>query len=306
MEQKKGIWSSSLYNPIINKKFQISLNEGNTPLERLKFLEIESGVEYVYAKREDKNPTGSAKDRMIAYYFSLLKSRGIREIVIPSSGNTAISSIYYSKLADIKVHLFIPSNLDKNKNERLHEAIKKNPNVEVIQSIKPLSSAIQFSIKNNIEILRGSNSKYSEQGYKSLGEELYQINANAIFIPVSSGTTLSGLALKNKSQIHAVQTSKINTISRDFDNDFKYEEESLAKAIVARVTQRKKNVDKIIEKTRGWGWCIENKEIKQYHNILESKGINTSFEGALSVAGFFKALEKGYSFKKVILLFTGK
>lgn len=309
MKKNKGIWEyENLYTPKIPREYQISLNEGNTELIRLKNIEIDTGIENVFAKREDKNPTGSAKDRSIAYYFSYLKYKGIKEIIIPSSGNTAISAANYSKLSGIKVYLYLSSKLEDKKDERLELAIKNNKkNISVIKTLKPLSDAIKFSKENNIEIFRGSNTKYAEQGYKSIGEELYNLRADALFIPVSSGTTLYGISKKiNKNcKIHLVQTSKINTISHLFDNNFKSEDETLAKAIVARVTNRKKDVEKIINKTRGWGWTIENKEIDQYQKLLRKNGVYTSYEGALALAGLYKALENGYLFKKVVILFTG-
>ena len=180
-------------------------------------------------------------------------------------------------------------------------------NVSVIKTLRPLSDAIKFSKENNIPIFRGSNTKYAEEGYKSIAEELYNLRADAIFIPVSSGTTLYGISKKiNKNcKIHLVQTSKINTISHLFDNNFKSEDRTLAKAIVARVTERKNDVEKIINKTRGWGWTIENREIDQCQGLLKKNGIYTSYEGALALAGLYKSIRNGHSFKKVVILFTG-
>ncbi len=306
--KNKGIWEySSIYSYKISTHNQITLGEGNTPIERLKFLEIDTGIPTIYAKREDKNPTGSAKDRSISFFFSYLKTKGINEVIIPSSGNTAISAAYYSKLTNITVYLFISDNLSNIKNERLKKALQNNTHIKVIESKRPLSDSIKYSLKNNIELFRGSSSKIAIEGYKSLGEELSLIRADALFIPVSSGTTLVGLSSKINSGCHIniVQNSKINTISKLFDNNFTSEKISLSDSIVARVTERKKTVEDIVNKSKGWGWTIENSEIEKYHELLEKNGIITSFESSMTIAALIKAIKNGYKFKKVILCFTG-
>ena len=306
--QNKGIWEyNNLYSYTIAPINQITLGEGNTPVERLKFLEIETGVPIIYAKREDKNPTGSTKDRSIAFFFSYLKSKDIKEIIIPSSGNTAISAAYYSELTNITVYLFLSDKLTNIKNKRLKKALNNNKHIKIIQSKRPLSDSIKYSLKNNIELFRGSSSKFATQGYKSLGEELSLLRADSLFIPVSSGTTLVGLSstINPNCHINIVQNSKINTISKLFDNKFTSETTSLSDSIVARVTERKKSVENIINKSKGWGWTVENSEIEKYHRLLEKNGILTSFESSMTLAALTKAIRSGYKFKKVILCFTG-
>ena len=309
MNNKKGIWRyDEIYSYKIKNENKISLEEGNTPLERLHFLEIELGINSIYVKREDTNPTGSAKDRSIAFFFSYLKSNNIDKIIVPSSGNTAISAAYYGSTTGIKVYLFISENFSITKNKRLNDAIKNNKNIEIIKSKRPLSDSIKYSKQNNIEIFRGSTSKIAIEGYKSLGEELSAIRADALFIPISSGTTIEGIAnrLNKNCRINIVQTSKINTISRLFDANFKSENSTLADSIVARITERKKNIEKIINKTKGWGWTVENKEIQEAYDLLIKNGINTSYESSMTIAALKKAIKMGYTFKKVILVFTGK
>jgi threonine synthase len=304
---KNGIFKyENIYSKKINPKYRITLNEGNTPIERLHFLENQTGIPYIYAKREDKNPSGSAKDRSIAYYLSYINSIGIKELIVPSSGNTAISAAMYSKQANIKMYIFISENISKDKEKRLEKAIKNKNLVDIIKSKKPLSDAIKFSKEKNITLLRGSETRYAIEGFKSIGEELKLIRADAIFIPTSSGTTLEGISkILDNIEFHVVQTSKINTVSRMFDNDFKNEKISLADSIVARVTKRQNKIVKIIKKSHGWGWTIENKDIRNAQKLLRKNDIHTSGEGALVVASLLKAIKKGYKFKKVILLFTG-
>ncbi len=305
----QGIWKyEELFSYNVLEKYRVTKNEGSTPLLRLGFLEKETGIPYIYAKREDKNPTGSSKDRSLAFLISYLKSKKIENIVVPSSGNTAISAIAYSKLADINLDIFISDKLSKEKTKRLAKYIEKNSKkISIHQSKKPLSDAFKYSKEKNITLLRGSKDKYAIEGFKTISKEIENIRADSIFIPVSSGTTLYGISksLSSNCQIHLVQTSKINTLSKFYDNDFIKEDNSLCDSIVARVTERKKKVIDVIKKSRGWGWTIQNEEIKKAQEQLIKNDIFTSPEGALTVAGLKKALKKGYKFNRVILLFTG-
>ena len=304
---KNGIFKyKDIYSKKIPEKYMVTLNEGSTPLVRLHFLEIETGIPYIYAKREDKNPSGSSKDRSIAYYLSVLKTEKVNELVVPSSGNTAISAAMYAKKANIKMYIFISQNINKDKEKRLKIVSKDNKLIDIIKSKRPLSDAIKFSKEKNITLFRGSEEKYAIEGFKSIGEELKLIRANAIFIPTSSGTTLEGISKTlNNIEFHIVQTSKINNISKLFDNNFKNEETSLADSIVARITKRKIKVVKIVKQSKGWGWTIENKEIEKARKLLRDNDIYTSYDSALTIAALLKALNRGYKFKKVILLFTG-
>ncbi len=305
----QGIWKhEELFSYNVPEKYRVTKNEGNTPVLRLGFLEKETGIPYIYAKREDKNPTGSAKDRSLAFLISYLQSKNIKDIIVPSSGNTAISAIAYSVLADINIEIFISDKLSLEKTKRLNKYTGKNSSrIRVHRSKKPLSDAFKYSKEKNIPILRGSKDKYAVEGFKTISKEIENIRADAIFIPVSSGTTLYGISqsLSTKCQIHLVQTSKINTISKFYDNDFIREDNSLCDSIVARVTERKKKVIDAIKKSRGWGWTIQNKDIKEAQDQLIKNDILTSPEGALTVAGLKKAVRKGYKFNRVVLLFTG-
>lgn len=101
---------------------------------------------------------------------------------------------------------------------------------------------------------------------------------------------------------------KIHPFSANFDSDFKPQKTSLASAIVDKVGKRKKEVIKIIKKTNGWGWTINDQELKNAQKIVE---LNTNldkinYDSLLSIAGLIKAQKNGWNFKgPVCCLFTG-
>ncbi len=51
----------------------------------------------VYFKREDLSEAGSFKIRSLTYQMSLLKQKGIKEAIIPTSGNAGIAAAIAAK-----------------------------------------------------------------------------------------------------------------------------------------------------------------------------------------------------------------
>lgn len=278
-------------------KFEIPRN---TPLVK---------IDNVYFKCEFGNPTGSHKDRALALQITKLQIKKISEAVISSSGNAAISAAYYCKLAGIKLNIFISPNINKNKLEALKEI-----DCEIFQTPKPINASIKFARENNTFNLRQSTDPNALIGYESIAKEIIQENVvpDAFFIPVSSASSLVGIALGIEKlgyrvPIHAVQTDAVHPISGMFDKDFQVSErKSLADAIVARYTPRESAAIKIIRQTDGWGWTISNYEMEKGRSWLLSHNLDCSYEGAATIAALWKAEKKGYKFKNPICLLTGK
>jgi threonine synthase len=86
----------------------ISLNEGFTPLIKLKNIGSNLGIK-IYVKNESINPTGSFKDRGSSVLIAWLKKNGVKRIAVTSSGNFASSMAAYSARAGIECYLFVPS-----------------------------------------------------------------------------------------------------------------------------------------------------------------------------------------------------
>lgn len=278
-------------------KFEIPRN---TPLVK---------IDNVYFKCEFGNPTGSHKDRALALQITKLQIKKISEAVISSSGNAAISAAYYCKLAGIKLNIFISPNINKNKLEALKEI-----DCEIFQTPKPINASMKFARENNAFNLRQSTDPNALIGYEPIAKEIIQENVvpDAFFIPVSSASSLVGIALGIEKlgyrvPIHAVQTDAVHPISGMFDKDFQVSErKSLADAIVARYTPRESAAIKIIRQTDGWGWTISNSEMEKGRSWLLSHNLDCSYEGAATIAALWKAEKKGYKFKNPICLLTGK
>lgn len=289
--------SSHLEGVLMNK---ITLGEGNTPLIK---------IDDIYFKCEFENPTGSHKDRAFAYQISKLKEQGINRAVISSSGNAAISAANYCKLANIELTVFVSANINKNKLKVL-----ENLNRKIITTPRPISDSVKYAKEQKAYNLRQSTDPNAPIGYGSIAVEIINLGVlpDVIFLPVSSGTALVGIAegfekLKHKVSIHAVQTDVVHPIAGFFDKNFQIgSKKSLTDAIVARYTPREDEVIQIIKKTDGWGWVISNQEMEKSRAWLLSHNLDCSYEGAAALAAYWKAKEKGYNFKSIVCILTGK
>lgn len=298
-DTQKGIWRYWRYLPELGKKWHLTLSEGSTLMVK---------KEDVFFKREDLNPTGSLKDRGLAYQISKAFSEGEKNLVISSSGNAAISAAAYCQLAGINLFAFVSPNISLRKLEK----IKKYGGIINI-SKKPVSDSTKFSKEKDFKNLRPSIESFGSEGYKTIAFEIFKEvgEIEDIFLPVSSATSLVGIADGFKElgclpRIHACQSTKVNPIALEFDKDFIKTETSLTDALVAKVTPKKEEAIKIIKVLGGSGWVLDDDRIKRAMSWLERNGISTSEEGALALAGIWKAKGNGWKLGKTVCLLTGK
>src|SRR6187549_2113910 len=81
---------------------QLTLGEGNTPLVRSRRLGPDFGLNELYFKLDQCNPTGSYKDRFACCAISHMLAAGKRRCVATTSGNTGSSLAAYCAAARIQ------------------------------------------------------------------------------------------------------------------------------------------------------------------------------------------------------------
>jgi threonine synthase len=97
-----GVWRYRAWLPVADP---VTLGEPRTALVEL----AESGRGRVLAKLEGGLPTGSFKDRGTAVTVAWLRSRGVRELVVDSSGNAGASFAAYAARAGLDLRVFVPA-----------------------------------------------------------------------------------------------------------------------------------------------------------------------------------------------------
>jgi len=276
------------------------LEEGNTPVRQ---------IDGVYYKLENANPTGSVKDRGVSYQVWKAANDGFTKFCISSSGNAAISAAAYVSLTGGSLDAFVSPNINK---EKLKKIMGERVSVHIVR--KPISDCVKFSKKTGAFNLRASHDPSGWVGYTSVAFELdFKLGkVGSVFIPVSSGTLFYGVARGFEKmgfipQLHAVQTTSCNLISRQFDQDFKKSKASLADALVARTTPLETKVVSYIKKSEGFGWVVSDKEIKEAWEYLYANSLDTSYEGAASLAAYNRALRRKFNIREpVVCLVTGR
>lgn len=103
-----SMWRYRALLPLRDASAQNTLGEGWTPLARLARLGPALGHEHLYVKDEGRNPTGSFKARQASLVSSILRERGIDEIVICSTGNVAMAYAAYCARVGVALTVFLP------------------------------------------------------------------------------------------------------------------------------------------------------------------------------------------------------
>ncbi len=116
--------------PPVDKEHIMSLNEGSTPLIRARYLSRITGMD-VYLKYEGVNPTGSFKDRGMAFALSRAVASGYTAVMCASTGNTSASAAAYAARAGIRCIVVIPE--DATAQGKLGQAISHGARVVAIR-----------------------------------------------------------------------------------------------------------------------------------------------------------------------------
>lgn len=279
------------------------------------------GISDIYLKREDLHTYGSHKGRSIPLMIKLHAKAGQKAFAISSSGNAALAAILAIQNHNrnnphntATLRVFIGNNIDAEKKKRLDAEITDPQAISIEQVERPKQAVFQLEKKGALVSLRQSTDDTALQGYAELAQELDKIeNLQAIFVPTSSGTTAQGLAqafshLKNKPQIHIVQTTSCHPIAEHFDKQFTKTDNSLAGAIVDMVAHRKNSVITYVEESHGSGWIISDTELQEAKDLVKKHtGLSISYNSALSIAGLKKSLKEGFVYTgAVICLICGK
>jgi threonine synthase len=165
----QGIWRyQRYYSPLIEPKYQISLDEGFTPLTNFPEIAREVGVNSLFIKREDLNPTGSQKDRCAAFQTSWALQNGIKIVTISSSGNAAISTAAYCARAGIHLIANVSKNTEPQKISRMRDF-----GATVVISGDPIKFARYLEKVYGIVNLRPSTNPIATEGYKSIRCNIY-------------------------------------------------------------------------------------------------------------------------------------
>ena len=189
--------SLSLVDRIESFEDIISLEVGDTSLNRARNLERELDIRQLFIKYEGENPTGTQKDRIAFAQVHDAFRRNYDIISLATCGNYGVAVAFAAFLAGIHCKIFIPESYHT---ERIREMQKFD--AEIIRFPGSYEDAVSESSKLALENdwydanPGGLNTSIQIAAYAEIANEIYDQLRDApkyIAAPVSNGTLLAGV-----------------------------------------------------------------------------------------------------------------
>ena len=105
---QSGVWRFRDLLPIVEDDRVITLREGNTPLYEMPRSAAALGLNWLLAKHQGMNPTGSFKDTGMTAALSVAVANGYEWVACASTGNTSASMAAYAARAGLQSLILIP------------------------------------------------------------------------------------------------------------------------------------------------------------------------------------------------------
>ena len=106
---QSGVWRFRDLLPILrDTEHPVTLREGNTPLYELPRSAASLGINWLLAKHQGMNPTGSFKDTGMTAALSVAAERGFEWVACASTGNTSAAMSAYAARAGLRSIVLIP------------------------------------------------------------------------------------------------------------------------------------------------------------------------------------------------------
>ena len=106
---QSGVWRFRDLLPILaDMDHPVTLREGNTPLYELPRSAELLGINWLLAKHQGMNPTGSFKDTGMTAALSVAAEQGFEWVACASTGNTSAAMAAYAARAGLRSLVLIP------------------------------------------------------------------------------------------------------------------------------------------------------------------------------------------------------
>jgi len=105
---QSGVWRFRDLLPIVPYDQVVTLREGNTPLYEMPKSAAALGLNWLLAKHQGMNPTGSFKDTGMTAALSVAVASGFEWVACASTGNTSAAMAAYAARAGLRSMVLIP------------------------------------------------------------------------------------------------------------------------------------------------------------------------------------------------------
>lgn len=175
----------------------ISLEVGDTSLNRVRNLERELDIRQLFIKYEGENPSGTQKDRIAFAQVHDAFRRSYDVVALATCGNFGVAMAYAAYLAGLKCAIYIPACYHTDRIREMEqfdaEIIRLPGSYEDTVRQSSLIAAQQGWYDANPG---GANTVLQIQAYALIAHEIYDQLRDApkyVAVPVSNGTLLAGV-----------------------------------------------------------------------------------------------------------------
>jgi threonine synthase len=299
----------------IPEQYRISLGEGDTPLVKSRSIGPTLGLDKLYFKLENLNPTGSYKDRFASVFVSLLLSKGQNFCIATSSGNTGAAMAAYCAAAGIKCLIVVVEGAPQSKIKQMQLYGADIVMIKGFGKDAGITSAVFNTLKKFVSgrniLLPISAYCYCREGMEGIQTIAYEVldtlqQVDHIFSPAGGGgltlamakAILTAQSVKKLPKVHCVQPYGNNTIAGPLRNNEK-------KAVVVDICSTQisglqvpsvLDGNEVIDSCRslgGNGYLVEDIDVyRMQKDLAQREGIFCEPAGAVSLAGLVSAIQR--------------
>ena len=323
---QSGVWRFRDLLPIVPHEKVVTLREGNTPLYEMPKSAAALGLNWLLAKHQGMNPTGSFKDTGMTAALSVAVASGFEWVACASTGNTSAAMAAYAARAGLRSMVLIPEG--KIAWGKLSQAMDYGSMTIQLRTdfdgcVRVLTEIVQ---RAPVYLLNSVN-PYRLEGQKTPAFEIleqceWQVPHHVI-VPGGNLANCSALGKGFAEMMHLGfihRVPKISVIQAEGANPLYQSMQANGGASLEPVTANTrasaiqignpaswKKAVKILVSTGGWCEQVSEREIALAKAEIGAEGIGCEPASAVTLAGLKKLVADGRVGKEetAVLLLTG-
>jgi threonine synthase len=323
---QSGVWRFRDLLPIVAENRVVTLREGNTPLYEMPRAASSLGLNWLLAKHQGMNPTGSFKDTGMTAALSVAVERGFTWVACASTGNTSAAMAAYAARAGLRSLVLIPEGKiawGKLSQSMDYGATTVQLKTDFDGCVKVLSEIVK---RAPIYLLNSVN-PYRLEGQKTPAFEIleqleWQVPQHLI-VPGGNLANSSALGkgfaemkhlgfIKRVPKISVIQAEGANPLYRWMQKGCEGDlepvtAETRASAIRIGSPASWKKAARVLAATGGWVEQVSEREIALAKAEIGAEGIGCEPASAVTLAGLKKLVADGRvgPEETAVLLLTG-
>jgi threonine synthase len=316
---KRGptLWRYREAIPIHNDQFIISMGEGFTPLEEIRFNgnPVLIKIDYLF-------PTGSYKDRGATVLISKMKEWRVRKVVEDSSGNAGSAVAAYCAKAGIHGEIYVPQHTSAGK---LVQIQAYGATLKKVEGSREKTAEKAMGVASKIPYASHCWNPYFLHGTKTFAFEVWEQMGwrapDALVLPIGHGTLFLGVYLgfkelkragriKSIPKMVGIQSASCAPLYQAFKKGWKetrpiQKKKTIAEGIAIAEPVRGRQILEGIRETGGEVLVVTETEIGITLKEMGRKGHFIEPTSAATIAGLKKYLRKKRRKEIVVSTLTG-